>query len=292
MGEVDIGNPLISSMLRIVIGVVVGVPLVLYPLLYFLQDAMLFFPRPIPTYMLEWTKRHFPDTEVNVVMPDGVRLHGWFVKPAYSKPAPLLIYYGGNAEEVSQMLSVRDEFSDFALLLMNYRAYGLSDGKPGEQALFSDALTLFDQFSNRDDINTDCIVLMGRSLGSTIAVYVASNRPVTSVMLITPIDSVVNVAKYHYPYVPVSMLLKYRFDALSLAPRIKVPLLAVIAADDEIVPNENSMRLVNQWGGPKKVVTIAGKGHNDVSDPVDYWQSIRGFLGKSCMNIQQSGAES
>ena len=99
-----------------------------------------------------------------------------------------IIYYGGNAEEVSQNLHDLKKFGDYSMLFVNYRGYGKSEGWPGQDVLFSDALFIFDHITNNYNIEPSNIFLMGRSLGSAVAVHVGSKRSVKGMILVTPFD--------------------------------------------------------------------------------------------------------
>ena len=249
-------------------------------LMYLLQKSLIFFPVKIGTSTLQAIKKEFPDAEeITITSVDNKNLRGWLVKPAVTRKVPLVIYFGGNAEEVSWLIGEAHLFRGWAVCLMNYRGYGLSEGKPGEKELYSDALTIYDYCTKRSDIDKERIIIMGRSIGSGVATYLAQNRNVKGAILICPFDSLVSIGKKHYPFLPVSLLLKHRFDSASRAPSIKIPLLALLAASDEIVPRESSMRLIEQWGGPHSVKIIEGS-HNNLQDYAGYWESIREFLAQ------------
>lgn len=210
---------------------------------------------------------------------DGARLHGWlFSTKKAESDEPLVIYYGGNAEELSANLT---EFRDRGInnfLMVNYRGYGRSTGVPTEDQLVADALFIIDHMMAQRQYAAERIVLMGRSLGSGVAVKVASLREVGGVILVTPFDSLVNVAKHHYPFLPVNLLLQHRFDSERLAPKVTAPLLALIAGRDEIIPNTNSQKLVKNWAGPLKTLVIPAAGHNDIHLYPEYWQALMSFL--------------
>ena len=161
-------------------------------LIYFFQERLIFFPQPLTQDPLKAN----PGTaieEVTLVTADQVRLHGWLVKATPTQaPAPLLIYFGGNAEEVSWLVSTAGQYAGWSLLILNYRGYGSSEGKPGEAELFADALQIYDYAARRADAGR--IAVMGRSLGSGVAVYLAAQRPVAGVILVSPYDSVESVA--------------------------------------------------------------------------------------------------
>ena len=97
-------------------------------------------------------------------------------------------------------------------------------------------------------------------------------------MLFRSFDSMVALGKHHYPLLPVGLLLRHRFDSLSVAPKLAAPLLCVVATHDDVIPPEHARRLYDAWGGPKRWLELAA-GHNDTDNHPDYWPSIRAFLG-------------
>ena len=253
--------------------IIVPVVVIGIGMLYFFQDALIFFPQPTPPVNRTQFEAH-----AYSVAHAGTHLKGWYVRGAISAERPLLVYYGGNAEEVSTNLGDLGRYQAGAYLFMNYRGYGDSEGKPSQDALCRDALYILDHVAGREKIPLDHIVLMGRSLGSGVAVYVASQRQVRGVILVTPFDSLLNVARHHYPFFPVRLLLKHPFDSLSLAPGIQTPALFLIAARDEVIPPKYASRLVQAWGGPRRSVLIDGAGHNDIQLEAGYWQAVNQFL--------------
>jgi pimeloyl-ACP methyl ester carboxylesterase len=173
---------------------------------------------------------------------------------------------------------MQEQVPGWSVLLMNYRGYGLSQGAPGQDELYRDALFLYDHFTARAEIDKQRVVLMGRSLGSGVATYVASQRRVAGVILTTPYDSIAAVAQNFYPYVPVRLLLRHPFDALSLAGEIRVPLLALVAERDQVIPPIHAERLIAAWAGPKQRVVIPGADHDSLVGENLYWDSVRAFL--------------
>jgi fermentation-respiration switch protein FrsA (DUF1100 family) len=209
---------------------------------------------------------------------DGTPLAGILLMPPRERP-PLVIYYGGNAEEAtSRSPTVHETYGDRAVLLMNYRGYGGSGGRPGEKAMVSDALELFDWAAARADIDAHHIALHGRSLGSGVGVAVASKRPAACIVLTTPFDSALEVAAKIYPWLPVAYLLRHPFDSAALAPQIRIPALVLIAEQDNIIPRRHSERLAERWGGSVERRYFAGFGHNDLDLNPAYDAAIRGFL--------------
>ncbi|MEE9615158.1 MAG: alpha/beta hydrolase [Thermodesulfobacteriota bacterium] len=249
--------------------------------LYFFQESFIFLEIKATEESVGSVREKFPEAEeVRIKTPDGVTLHGWFLKNSEvgKKSSPLLLYFGGNGEEVSWNLSDRELYKGWSMALINYRGYGLSQGSPGEKELFDDALLIYDHFSKREGIDKEKIVAMGRSLGTGVAVHLAVERPLKGLILVSPYDSIVSVAKGHFPYVAVSTLLRHPFDALSLAPSVKAPMLALAARDDTIIPPTHSERLVESWGGEHTFHVIPGTDHNEIALTEEYRKSIREFL--------------
>jgi len=244
--------------------------------LYFMQDKILFYQRPLQTDIQNWISQTYPDSEITITTDDGIQLHGWLLKK--SEQMPLVIYFGGNSEEVSGMAYHFERVAGCSLLLINYRGYGLSDGQPSQRNLFNDAETIFDHIIQRQDIDSNCIVAMGRSLGTGVAVHLAAHRPLKGVILVSPYDSLIRVAQHHFW--PMKLLLKHPFNAITLAPSITAPMLALVAEQDKVIPPIHSYRLANNWGGSHELQVIKNTDHDNIPDNEVYWNAIKNFLGR------------
>lgn len=258
---------LLASVAQVAAVVALGVPL----LMYLVQDKLVFMPQPLSEQRRLEIARAMPAAqELFIEAADGTRLHAWYVKGD-----PLVLYFGGNAEEVSWMLEQAPRRAPgTGWLLVDYRGYGASGGVPSEKALAGDALRWYDELSSRHSR----IFAFGRSLGSGVAVRLAAERPLAGVIAIAPYDSLAAVGQHHYPFLPVGLLLRHRFDSLALAPAIEAPLLCLVAERDEVVPAAHSRRLYEAWGGPKRWVELLGAGHNSTDGAALFWESIRDFI--------------
>jgi pimeloyl-ACP methyl ester carboxylesterase len=266
---------LIAAVLKIAAAVAVGLPLIVY----FAQDSLIFYRQPLPESRRADIARRFPAVrEVFQVSDNGVRLQAWHAKAP--GPSPLVLYFGGNAEESSWMLDELHHAPGVSWLIASYRGYGLSEGSPGEAALVADALRWFDYAAGLADASTKGIYVFGRSLGSGVAVALAAQRPVAGVILVAPYDSLAAVAKRYYWYLPVDLLLRHRFDSIALAPGLSRPLLCLIAERDEVIPPAHSERLLHAWGGPKKSVLLQEASHNSTDAHPLFWPAIREFLAR------------
>jgi len=275
----------IAAVLKIALGIAIGVPV----LVYLLQDRLMFFPQPMSAARRTVIAQQYPAVdEVTLRAADGTRLHAWRVRT--DPGSPLVLYFGGNAEEVSWMLDVIGDpragaTPGVSWLLLDYRGYGASEGVPSEAALVADARLLFDHARAMDDGGTRQIFAFGRSLGSGVAVALAASRPLDGVVLVTPFDSAVAVARRYYPYLPVDWMMKHRFESDRHAPQLRIPLLCLIAERDDVIPPVHGERLFEAWGGPKRKLLLRGATHNDGDGPV-LWEEVRRFLRQSQLRGQ------
>jgi uncharacterized protein len=179
-----------------------------------------------------------------------------------------VVYFGGNAEDVSlRMPSLSTAFPDYAIYLLHYRGYGGSSGKPSEAALFADALALFDKVYTKHQN----IVVVGRSLGSGVAVHLASLRPVTRLVLVTPYNSIQELAARQFPYIPVRWLLVDKFESWKYAKLVNAPTLIIAAEHDEVIPRASTESLFACFRiGVASFKVVLGTSHNTIYDSIDY----------------------
>jgi pimeloyl-ACP methyl ester carboxylesterase len=166
------------------------------------------------------------------------------------------------------------------VIALNYRGYGTSEGEPSAEHLKSDGLALFDLVAARDDVDRTRIAVFGRSLGTAVATHVAAARPVARVVLVSPYDSLAAVGRTHYPFLPVSLLLRHAFAPARDAPRCRMPLLAIVAPSDAIIPAARSRALLDAWAGPKAWVEIRDADHNTLGASREFWDAVAPFLRK------------
>lgn len=183
-----------------------------------------------------------------------------------------LVYFGGNAEDVSLSLAAfAQAFPESAVFMLHYRGYGGSTGKPSEEANLRDAFLLIAavraKFSD--------VTVIGRSLGSGIAVQLAARSTVDRLVLITPYDSIANLAAAAYPFVPARALLLDRYESVKYAPDVRVPTTLVVAEHDEVIPRKNTNNLAMHFKpGIARVVVLQGVGHNTIRSADDYFRVL------------------
>ncbi len=203
----------------------------------------------------------------------SLTLSGWIINPGQSRA---LLYYGGNAEQVEfNSEFFRTVLPNYSVYLVPYRGYGGNAGVPTEKALYQDALSIYDTLANQHDT----FVVMGRSLGSGVATYVAAERQVEKVILVTPFDSIEKVAGSLYWMFPVKYLLKDRFASIERMSKIDVPILILIAENDRVIPYNHTENLIHAIS-PAILTTslVAGANHNNISNQFAYSNAIDQFL--------------
>lgn len=229
-------------------------------LLFVAQRKFMYFPTP--------PLLHFsPPPEATLISfeNEGERLSGWVVNEGHSKA---LLYYGGNAENIEYNIPFfKDNLPDYTIYLIAYRGYGESTGAPTEAHLYSDALHIFDRVKPEHQQ----ISILGRSLGSGVATYVATHREVDKLVLVTPFDSTANVAKSVYWMFPVSWLIKDRYDSAKRAPKINAATTIIYAENDNVIPRESTELLIEAFSHRlEDSILIRSADHNDISEYPEY----------------------
>lgn len=235
-------------------------------LMYFQQRDLVYYPQA--------TRLDAVHTDFELRRADAT-LRGWVVNPGRTDA---LVYFGGNAEAVRGMaLRLAEWFPDRTHYVVAYRGYGASDGEPSEAALLEDALALFDHVQGRH--REGGVSVIGRSLGSGVAGYVASRRDVAGLVLVTPFDSLVNVAQGHYPWLPVRWLATERYDTRQYLAGYAKPVLLIRAGRDQVVPPVHADRLAAALPG-SVVHDVPEASHESAISGRDTVETIIRFLGR------------
>jgi uncharacterized protein len=241
-------------------------------LLYFGQERSIFFPRPNDVQL----RQQYAAQRIEIETPDAT-LEGWWIENLQATTPAVVLHFGGNAEDVLYTASEASKIDARALVVVNFRGYGGTPGKPGQKALYDDGLAIYDYVIERG-VPAEHIVVMGRSLGSGVASMLAGTRPVGAAILITPYDTLAAVAAGHYPFLPVRLLLRHPFPSTDWASRTRAPALILAAEHDDVVPATHAQKLFEVWAGAKQIHVLARTGHNDIETHPDYYRLINEFL--------------
>lgn len=199
--------------------------------------------------------------DVTITAADGVKLHAWWIPASGSTVATLHLH--GNAGNVSHRgLSARSILNaGSGLLLLDYRGYGKSSGKPTEQGLYSDAEAAYEYLKTKG-YSPSQIFIQGESLGAAVAVQLASTKPCAGLILEAPFTSAKAVAGRVFPLV--GPLFIWGYNSLTTISRVKAPTLFIHGDRDEVIPYDLGKRLYEAANSPKWFWTVHGAGHNDL----------------------------
>jgi uncharacterized protein len=254
-----------------------GVYSALLAFLYLTQSRHLYFPmRELVT-----TPRAdgLPYEDVWLVAADGVRLHGWFV-PAEA-PRGTLLFLHGNAGNISHRMDSIRIFRelDLSVLIIDYRGYGQSGGRPDEPGLQRDVEAAWRYLRETRAVPANEIVVFGRSLGASLAAWLAARETPGAVILESPFTSAADLAAEIYPWLPVRRLIRFRYDTHAAARELRAPVLVVHSREDEIIPFRHGRAVFDAAGDPKALLEIRG-GHNDgfLRSRAQYVEGLQRFL--------------
>lgn len=231
---------------------------------YTQQRSLLYFPSH--TYIsLSASGANKAFTELPVMTEDGIPLKAWYA-PATSK-ACTIVFFHGNGDSLVTAAQIADPYinAGYGFLLAEYRGYSGLKGSPTEQGLYDDARADLQALNTRG-IGSPHVILYGHSLGTGVAVQMASETRVGGVLLLAPYLSLPKVGQVHYPFLPVESLAKDHFDNERKIGTIHTPLLIARGTEDQVVPPSQGDTLFALAGEPKEFHSIQGRGHNDSFD--------------------------
>jgi uncharacterized protein len=266
------------------LSVIAGTYLLLFGFVFFFQDAIanrtssFFQPKTIPADAAQALVAS-DVTPIDLVTPDGIHLRGWLVRNTTETKSPVVIYFGGSGSESSEVIPFSKRLNGWSVALVNYRGFGLSEGIPTQSNALSDALLIYDMLTKRMDIDSSRIVSMGYSLGTGVAVSLSAQRHVAGTILVAPYDYWTLIGVKQTPlYAPLSGIMKHYFASISLAPKIRNPILCLTGSNDSSVPPELSRRLADAWGGQVTSIEYPGEDHGLLFHENTSWEDIANFL--------------
>ncbi len=228
-----------------------------------MENSLIFFPSVYPDGFWNPPDLAFEDAWFEAA--DGTKLHGWYVP--CETPRAVLLFAHGNAGNLSHRYDLLQALHalDVATLAFDYRGrgYGRSGGTPSEAGILADACAARQWLAQRAGVAEGEIVLMGESLGGGVMVDLAAKDGARGLILENTFTSLPDVAAFHYPWLPVRMLMRARLDSVAKIAAYHGPLLQLHGDADTIIPYQIGRRLFAAANEPKTLVTIAGGDHND-----------------------------
>lgn len=275
-------TPLLLSILRIAVTLVAA-----YVLLVVLaagcQRKLVYYPSKADTPRLRSEAERIglvPWTDA-----EGERI-GWTNEQSAAPPCPAVVVFHGNAGHALhrfhfvQALASNWEEEGLRVFVFEYPGYADRSGRPSERVIKKAAAQATEELLDRT--STDRLFVLGESLGSGVACHLAGKMPdqIAGVLLITPFTSLVDVAKRHYPYLPVAWLLRDRYKNVEPLENYAGPVAVILAERDAVVPPPIGHRLYESYDGPKRLWIQKGRGHNTLNyDPtLPWWTEVVDFL--------------
>ncbi len=232
-------------------------------LVYFRQASLIYYPN-VAGRELTATPQHIglAFEEVELITEDKLRLHGWFISSNNARAT--LLFFHGNAGNISHRLDSIAIFNRMRLnvLIFDYRGYGQSQGRVTEAGTYRDAEAAWSYLTENRGVDANKIIVFGRSLGSSIAAWLASRRRPAALILESSFSSVPSMAQRLYPFLPVKWLAKFRYDTAQYVSTLSCPLLVVHSKADEIIPYAEGRLVFDAASADKQFLDIRG-GHND-----------------------------
>jgi fermentation-respiration switch protein FrsA (DUF1100 family) len=245
-------------------------------LLLLLENTLLY---PAPKYPLgDWDGSDWPHEDVWLTSIDGTRLHGWYFE--HPHPRAVLLYAHGNGEHVAFLGPYLDQLRDelqLSVFAFDYRGYGRSEGRPFEAGILEDGTAAQLWLAERTGRRPENIVLMGRSLGGGVAVDLAARHGARGLVVQNTFTSLPDAAGRLYPWAPVRLLMRNRYDSLTKIARYSGPVLSSHGTADTLVPYELGRKLFDAAPGPKEFFAIEGGGHND-PEPRAFYRAFDKWL--------------
>lgn len=246
---------------------------------YFQQSRYVFFPSRDVSVTPEHLGMSYETVRISTS--DGLSLDAWYVPTEPHRG--VLLFLHGNAGNISHRLESLRVFHDLGLstLIIDYRGYGRSEGRPGEPGIYRDADAAWTYLVNERGVSPDSIVVFGRSLGGAVATWLAKRYAPRALIIESTFTSIPDLGAELYPLMPVRLLARIRFDALSRIARAECPVLVVHSREDEIVPFSHGERLYEAASPPKDFLELHGS-HNDAMfmSGNQYIESLGAFLSR------------
>ena len=239
-----------------ILATVVIIILLLWVYIRWLENKTLYFPTREMEQDPDDFGLKYEDTFITTG--DGVNIHGWYFPS--SEANGVILFFHGNGENISHRIDFAEFFLSrgYEVFLLSYRGYGRSEGKPSEKGLYDDARAAYEYLLNEKSKEPNDIILYGFSLGGAVAIDLASKVDVSLLIVESSFTSAVDMGKRLYPHLPVSRIMRQRYESIHKIDRINVPIMIIHSPEDEIVPFEHGEKLYEKAPEPKAFLETLG----------------------------------
>jgi fermentation-respiration switch protein FrsA (DUF1100 family) len=264
------------------------------------EDSFIYFPAKYPAGAWERAEPQAREgrivarvADVQLTAADGMRLHGWYGTPHIGRGGALepletkatLLFLHGNAGNISHRYEIINDLVQLPVnvLIIDYRGYGKSEGRPSEQGLYADARAAWDYLTTTRGIPASRILIFGESLGGAVAIDLASKTEACGLIVQSSFTSIADMAAELMPFVP-RFMLRTKMDSLSKIASVSCPKLFIHSQADEIIPYRHGRRLFDAANAPKQFYEVKGATHNLMFEigGAAYYETLRGFINSYC----------
>lgn len=264
------------------------------------EDSFIYFPAKYPAGAWERAEPSAREgqivarvEDVQLTTADGVRLHGWYCTPQRGRGGAFepvearttLLFLHGNAGNISHRYEIINDLVKLPanVLIIDYRGYGKSEGRPSEEGLYMDARAAWDYLTTTRALSASQIVIFGESLGGAVAIELASRTQACALVVQSSFTSIADMAAELMPFVP-RFMLRTKMDSLSKIASVSCPKLFIHSQADEIIPYRHGRRLFDAANAPKQFYEVKGATHNLMFDigGEAYYETLRAFINSYC----------
>ncbi len=272
-----VGKRMWNTILSVIISIG-GLYVILVIVIVIFQSNMVYFPQKGISITPDVIGLSFK--AVDIETSDGEKLNAWFIPS--ENPRGTVLFCHGNAGNISHRLESIEIFHKLGLnvFIFDYRGYGLSTGEPSEQGTYLDAKAAFDYLIEERNINPDRLIYFGRSLGGSVASWLARRNPPAALIIESAFTSIPDIGSGLYPYFPVRLMSRFRYNTSECLKEIHSPVLIVHSPEDEIIPFGHGQRLFENANQPKRFLEINGT-HNEgfLTSRDTYLDGLDSFIG-------------
>ncbi len=218
-------------------------------IMYFYQRSLLYHPSE-NNYANDEIK--FIYKEVFITVSENIKLKSWLIEKDLKNKKTILFFHGNAGSLINRVYKLNElDKLDVNILLISWRGFSENLGKPTEKNLYHDARKSV-EWLNNIGVDNKKIILYGESLGTGVAIELGQKNLFAGIILESPFTSIADAAKIYYPYLPINLLLKDRYDSIKKIKNIKIPILIMHGKKDDIVPFEMGLELFQKANEPKR----------------------------------------
>ncbi|MFC2123106.1 alpha/beta hydrolase [Bacteroidota bacterium] len=262
-----------------IVAIIAGAYLAFAAFLFFFQSGYVYYPQPILSDDPSSIGLSFEDVFFETT--DGLKLSGWFVPSAADRG--VILFCHGNAGNISHRLESIQIFNQLGLdvFIFDYRGYGQSEGRTSESGTYLDVGAAWQHLVRERQIKPNRIVIFGRSLGGAVAAWQACNHTPGALILESAFTSVPDIAAKLYPYLPVRLLSRFKYNTVEYLDQVDCPVLIIHSREDEIMPFGHGQQLFERASGPKELLEISGT-HNEgfITSGEHYKEGLDSFISE------------